>query len=271
MPKNNQLPDFSRLSIISAVIILAYGLVPFVQIPAQSIIIRFPWAVFNYDLDFGTLVSILVAFLAAFGADWLIQTHPNKENKTFIHHGLVPALTAWVIGVPLSFLEVGIEWWIVVGFGGILLAFILVAEYLVVDSNSASHLPASLGLTAISFALFLVLAIALQASGLRLFLLLPAISITIFFLVSRSLYLRTSGDWNWFWSIGIAFFVGQIALGLHYLPIQPLSFGLILVGIAYPLTLLITALKEGKKGINLLIEPFVLFIFLFTLALFTNG
>jgi len=180
-------------------------------------------------------------------------------------------LTAWVIGVPLSFLEVGIEWWVVVGFGGILLSFILVAEYLVVDSNSESHLPASLGLTAISFALFLVLAIALKASGMRLFLLLPAISITLFFLVSRSLYLRTSGDWNWFWSIGIAFFVGQIALGLHYLPIQPLSFGLVLVGIAYPLTLLISALKESKKGINLFFEPAAIFIFLFLLALITYG
>ena len=62
MPKTNQIPDLSRLSVISAVIILAYGLVPFVQIPAQSIVIRLPWVVFNYDLDFGTVVSILVAF-----------------------------------------------------------------------------------------------------------------------------------------------------------------------------------------------------------------
>ena len=271
MPKTNQLPDFGRLSIISAVIILAYGLVPFVQIPAQSIVIRLPWVVFNYDVDFGSIVSILVAFLAAFGADWLIQTHPEKSSQTFVQHSLVPALTAWVIGVPLSFLEVGIEWWIVVALGGILLAFVLVAEYLVVDPNSESHLPASLGLTAISFALFLVLAIALHASEMRLFLLIPALSITIFFLVSRSLYLRTSGDWNWFWSFGVAFFVGQVALGLHYLPIRPLSFGLVLVGFAYPLTLLIIAQKEGKKGINLLIEPLVLFIFFFLLALITNG
>lgn len=271
MPKTNQIPDLSRLSVISAVIILAYGLVPFVQIPAQSIVIRLPWVVFNYDLDFGTVVSILVAFLAAFGADWLIQTHPNKGSQSFIHHSLVPALTAWVIGVPLSFLEVGIEWWMVVALGGTLLAFILVAEYLVVDTNSASHLPASLGLTAISFALFLVLAIALQSSGVRLFLLLPALTVTIFFLVSRSFYLRTAGDWNWFWSLGITLFIGQIALGLHYLPIRPLSFGLVLVGIAYPLTLLIIAHKEGKRGINLFIEPLVLIIFLFFLALITNG
>ena len=271
MEQTNQTPDFGRLSIISAVIILAYALVPFVQIPPQSIAIRLPWAIFNFNFDFGTLVSILVALLAALGVDWLIQTHPNREGQTFVRHGLVPALTAWVIGVPLSLLEVGLEWWVVVGLGGILLTFVLVAEFLVVDSKSNSHLPASIGLTAISFALYLILAIALQASGLRLFLLLPALVVTLFFLVSRSLFLRTSGDWNWFWSAGIAFFIGQLALGLHYLPIQPLTFGLLLVSISYPLTLLVIAMKEGRKGFSLFLEPFAMFIILFLLAIFTNG
>jgi len=271
MAKINQFPNFSRLSIISAVIVLSYGLVPFVKIPAQNIVFRLPWVVFSYEIDFGTVVSLFVAILSAFGAEWLIQSHPQKSKQTLVQHGLVPALTAWVIGVPLSFLEVGIEWWVVVGLGAILLAFILVAEYLVVDPYSESHLPASLGLTVISFALFLVLAIAIQSSGLRLFLMLPAIAITIFFLVSRSLYLRTAGDWNWFWSLGIAFFVSQISLGLHYLPIQPMSFGLILVAIAYPLTLFVIGLKEGRKGINLFIEPIFLFLFLSLFAIFSNG
>jgi len=264
MEQTNQNPDFGRLSIISAVIILAYALVPFVQIPPQSIAIRLPWAIFNLNFDFGTLVSILVALLAALGVDWLIQTHPYREGKTLVRHGLVPALTAWVIGVPLSLLEVGLEWWVV-------LTFVLVAEFLVVDTKSNAHLPASIGLTAISFALYLILAIALQSSGLRLFLLLPALVVTLFFLVSRSLFLRTSGDWNWFWSAGIAFFTGQLALGLHYLPIQPLTFGLLLVSISYPLTLLVIAMKEGRKGYSLFTEPIAMFIIFFLLAIFTNG
>ena len=183
MEESNQLPDFNRLSIISAVIILAYALVPFVQIPTQTLAIRFPWVVFDFKLDFAAIVSILVAILAAFGSDWLIHSHPQKQEQSIIQHGLIPALTAWVIGVPLSFLEVGIEWWVVVGLGGLLLVFVLVAEYLVVDPNSPAHLPASLGLTVISFALFLVLAIALQSSGERLFIIFPALTITLFFLL----------------------------------------------------------------------------------------
>ena len=73
MNQTNQFPNFNRLSIISAVIILAYSLVPFVQIPTQSVAIRIPWAVFSFEFDFGTLVSVLVTILAAFGADWLIR------------------------------------------------------------------------------------------------------------------------------------------------------------------------------------------------------
>lgn len=271
MNNTNQMPDFNRLSIISAVIILAYALVPFVEIPTQLIAIRFPWVVFDFELNFVTIVSILVAVLAAFGSDWLIQTHPKQKVRSIWQHGLVPALTAWVIGVPISFLEVGIEWWVVVGLGGLLLVFVLVAEYLVVDPDSPAHLPASLGLTVISFALFLVLAITLHSSGVRLFLILPALTITLFFLVARSIYLRTLGNWHWYWAAGIAFFVGQIVLGLHYLPVRPLSFGLSIVSIAYPLTLLVISFLENKRGIALFAEPTSLFIFLSLIAFFTNG
>ncbi len=185
MNEGNSFPDLNRLSIISSVIILAYALVPFVQIPTQTLAIQLPFAVFDFSFDFATIVSILVAILAALGSDWLIQSHPNRKDYSLIRHGLTPALTAWAIGVPLSFLEVGIEWWVVVGLGGLLLVFVLVAEYLVVDTNSPSHTPASLGLTVISFALFLVLAIALQASGVRLFLIFPALTITLFQIIYK--------------------------------------------------------------------------------------
>jgi len=60
-------------------------------------------------------------------------------------------------------------------------------------------------------------------------------------------------------------------LGLHYLPVQPLSFGLIIVAIAYPLTLLVVSYKENKRGLSLFVEPVVLFVILNLMAIFTNG
>jgi hypothetical protein len=260
------LPNSNRISIISASILLIYALIPFIKSPGQRIQIQLPGLFLQYDFEFGTLISVLVAAMAALGADWLIQTHPDRKKHSFVQHGFVPALTTWVIGVPLNTLSVGTEWWVVFALGGILLVLVLIAEYIVVNPNSAAYVPASLGLTVVSFSLYLILSIAIRAGGFRLFLMLPALIPTLGLLVLRSLYLSSNGKWHWFWALGIALFVGQIAIGLHYLPIQSLTFGLILVGIAYPLTTFVSGLVEGRISAGLWVEPLFLFIFFMTMA-----
>ena len=265
--EGKRLPDSDRLSIISAAIILSYAIIPFVKLPAQNIQLQLPGLFLQFNLQFGTLISFLVAALAAFGSDWLIQSHPRKETHIFFRHGFIPALTAWAIGVPLNTLGIGPAWWVVLALGGVLMVLVLVSEYIVVDPNSAAYVPASLGLTAVSFALYLILAIAIRAAGVRLFFMLPALIPTLGLLVLRSLYLSSNGKWHWFWSVGIAVFVGQIAIGMHYLPIQSITFGLILVGLAYPLTNFVSALEDGRQSIGLWLEPLVLFLIFLLLAL----
>jgi hypothetical protein len=66
--------------------------------------------------------------------------------------------------------------------------------------------------------------------------------------------------------VGIAAFVGQLAIGLHYLPIQSITFGLILVGIAYPLTILVSGMEEERKATGLWLEPLILSLIFFSLA-----
>lgn len=264
--EGKQLPDSDRLSIISAAIILSYAVIPFIKLPAQNIQLQLPGLFLQYNLEFGTLISFLVAALAAFGSDWLIQTHPRKEKHIFFRHGFIPALTAWAIGVPLNTLGIGTAWWVVLALGGVLLVLVLVSEYIVVDPNSAAYVPASLGLTVVSFALYLILAIAIRAASVRLFFMLPALIPTLGLLVVRSLYLSSNGKWQWFWSIGIAVFVGQIAIGMHYLPIHSIAFGLVLVGVAYPLTILVSGIEEGRKAASLWLEPLVLFLIFLSIA-----
>lgn len=264
--EGKQLPDSDRLSIISAAIILSYAVIPFIKLPAQNIQLQLPGLFLQYNLEFGTLVSFLVAALAAFGSDWLIQTHPRKEKHIFFRHGFIPALTAWAIGVPLNTLGIGTAWWVVLALGGVLMVLVLVSEYIVVDPNSAAYVPASLGLTVVSFALYLILAIAIRAASVRLFFMLPALIPTLGLLVVRSLYLSSNGKWQWFWSIGIAVFVGQIAIGMHYLPIHSIAFGLVLVGVAYPLTILVSGIEEGRKAASLWLEPLVLFLIFLSIA-----
>jgi hypothetical protein len=82
-----------------------------------------------------------------------------------------------------------------------LLILVFVAEYIVFDLSDARHVPAIVGLTAVSFALYLILIIAVRAAGLRLYLLLPALVIPIGLVSLRTLYLRLGGRWCLGWAL----------------------------------------------------------------------
>jgi hypothetical protein len=253
--EHQNLPDVNRLSVLAASILLVYALTPFLDFPDRSLSVQLPGFFFLLPLNVYTLVAILVAVLAAAGASWLLNDHPRLGDQRTYQHWLLPALTAWAIGVPLQSLEVGLQWWAVFAFGGVLLVLVFVAEYIVVDIGDARQAPATVGLTAVSFALFLTLTIAMRASGVRLYLLLPALVPAIGMVSLRSLYLRLGGRWCWYWAVGIAVAVGQMALGLHYWPLLPLSFGLAITGPAYALTSLAGAIEEGRGWNTLWIEP----------------
>jgi hypothetical protein len=271
MEERQQLPDANRLSVLASTILLAYAISPFISLPATELTLNLPGAVFSFGLNVGTLVSILVAALAGVGTDWLLRSHPIINGQSTFQHWLLPALTAWVIGVPLGTLGISPQWWAVFALGGVLLILVFVAEYIVVDLSDARHVPAIVGLTAVSFALYLILIIAVRAAGLRLYLLLPALIIPIALVSVRTLYLRLGGRWCIGWAIAIALFVGQLAAGLHYWPLPPLSYGLILLGPAYALTSMVGSIEEGRSWRTLWIEPVVMLVTMWVLAGILGG
>lgn len=271
MQAPQHLPDANRLSVVTATILLVYALTPFVDLPGQSIAIQLPGFLFQMQLSFSTIVSILGALLAAAGIDWLLQGHPTAAGKPRLPNWILPALTAWVISVPLTTLELKIEWWVVFALGGLLLILVLVAEYIVVDPNDIRHTPASIVLIAVSFALYLVMAISLRASALRLYAILFALVFTTFLVSIRTMNLRNRGKWFVSWAAGITLVVGQVAVGLYYLPINPLRFGLILLGLAYALTSLASGI-EGRRSFRVLwVEPVVMVVLFWSLALVISG
>ncbi len=266
MEVRQNLPDTNRLSVITATIFLAYALIPFVNLPSQQISLQLPGFLFQMELNFGTIVSILVAILAAAGTDWLIQGHPTAAGSARLPNWLLPALTAWVIGVPLTSLEVSAQWWVVFALGGLLFVLVLLAEYIVVDSDDDRFAPASVGLIAVSFALYLVLAISVKGASLRLYAVLFAIAPTVFLISLRTLFLRCGGKWFYGWAFGIMLVIGQVAVGLHYLPLSPLRFGLILVGLTYALTSLASGIEDPRAGKIIWIEPVVMLVILWGIA-----
>jgi hypothetical protein len=77
----------------------------------------------------------------------------------------------------LTILPPGNIWWLGFGIGGLLLVFVFLAEYIVVEPSAPQYAIATAGLTALAFAVYLILTTALRFSGARLFLVAPALFI----------------------------------------------------------------------------------------------
>jgi hypothetical protein len=267
MDEHEYLPDVDRLSVVASTILLAYALIPFLQLAPRTITIQLGASIFVFPFTFSDLISVMVAAMAAFGAEWLLQTHPHVKGQSTWQHMILPAMTAWVIGIPLSNLEPGVSWWAVFGFGGLLLILVFLAEFIVLDLTDTRHVQAVVGLTAVSFALFLVVAIVVRTAEPRLYLQLPALVATLGVVALRTIYLRLGGRWSLAWSAVIAIFVGQLAVGLHYLPVSPLRFGLLLLGPAYALTNIAASVEEGRTWREYWVEPAVMLGLMWVLSI----
>jgi hypothetical protein len=266
MQDSRNLPNINRMSTLVALICLLYALTPYIDFEPLSIEFAISGIQFRYLIQFSTIVSLISAALAISGANWVYSAHPGKRGRNLMPHWLLPGLTAWAIGVPLGSLDVGVAWWIAFGFGSFMLLLVIMFEFVVIDLADLQYPIAAIGLSAVAFVLFLIIVISVQSANLRLYLKLPVLIIPLALITLRVLYLRTNGVWMPEWAIAIAIIVGQLALALHYLPIQPIAMGVLLAGISYGLTGLGSAYQENHENQRYWIEPAVISVF--TLVLF---
>jgi hypothetical protein len=253
--RSRNLPDANRLSVLAAMILLAYTLARFVASPSRELVVQLPGLFISIPINLRTAVAFLAAGLTASGADWLFRDHPTFQSQTTVQHWILPALSAWVIGIPLFQLPMGIVWWIVFAIGGALLMLVLIAEYISIDPNDVRYAFSTAMLTAVAFVLYLILAIVLRSAGLRLFWTLPALMLAAWVVSLRTFLLWLHGQWKLVEAGMVALIIGQIAAALHYWPLSPISFGLAVLGPAYALTSLITNLAEGEPLRQALVEP----------------
>ena len=258
--RHRYLPNPDRLSVIAATILLAYASTIFINLPERTLGIQLPIIYLGVEINERTVIALLVAGLTATGADWLLRDHPSMQGKRTFRHWLLPALTAWVIGVPLYLLPFGTQWLVALTLGGALLMMVLVAEYVAVDPEDFRYAFASAGLTAVSFAIFLILAIALRSAGIRLFLTLPALTLAGFLVVLRTLHLRLGGVWPLMLALALALIIAQLSAALHYLPLLPSTYGLALIGPTYALTALVANLAEGIPIRRAITGPLIVLI-----------
>ena len=95
------LPGADRLSVVTATILLVYTLGRFIDLPGRELAVQLPGIFLAVEVRAQTFIALLVACLTAAGTDWLLRDHPAIGEKTTLEHWLLPAFTAWVIGIPL--------------------------------------------------------------------------------------------------------------------------------------------------------------------------
>jgi hypothetical protein len=134
---------------------------------------------------------------------------------------------------------------------------VIIAEYVAVDLDDVRLPLASASLSAVSFALFLVLAGALHAGGVRLLFNAPALILAAWLVSLRVTNLRLRGEWTIYESAIIAFVVGQIAAAFNYWPLTSITFSLLLLGPTYALISLFCNLIEEKPLRQVIFEPVI--------------
>lgn len=255
--RGQNLPNIDHLSVLAAMIVLAYTLERFIDLPSKQISSQLPGLYIEFNISVNMVTSVLVACMTAAGANWLMRSHPAAQGKHSLEHAILPALTALVIGITLGGVPVGLGWWIGLISGAFILGLVLIAEYIAVDPQDV-HLPlASAALSAVSFALFLVLAGALRAGGVRLLYNIPALAFAAWLVSLRVTNLRLHGEWTIYESAIIALVIGQITAAFNYWPLTPIAFGLVLLGPSYALISLFCNLIEEKPFRQVIFEPII--------------
>lgn len=241
-----------------ASVLLAFALTRFIQSPRFTLTITLPGFYFAYPLTLSAALTLLAAALTATGMDWLTREHPALREKRNIEHLMLPTLTTFVVGAPLALLSNGTAWWIGFAMSAVLLAAVFLAEYIAVDASAPPYALARAGLSALAYALFLILATSLRFSGARLFLLIPVIFIVAGLISLRILHLDGTDRWDFPWAVGIGIVCAQLSAGLHYWHLTPIQFGLALTGPLYALTMFSSRLTENIPVRRAAISPAII-------------
>jgi drug/metabolite transporter superfamily protein YnfA len=254
MHSRSSLPDLNRIGVLTAAVLLAFALTRL--LPTSQVVLRLTLGNFflTYPISLTTVMTLLAAGVTATGMDWLLRGHPALGSRRTVEHWLLPTLTTFVIGVPLSLLPGGASWWVTFAIAGLALVTVFIAEYVAVDPTAPAYSAATGLLTALSFAVYLILLTTMHSSSPRLVIAVPAVFIVSGLVSLRALRLR-SQEWEYIWAGGIALISAQLASALHYWPLSPIQFGLALLGPLYALTSLAGSLGEDAPVRRAAIGP----------------
>ena len=111
MQKIHHTPDRDRLSVLTAIILLAFALARTVQLPTRPVRAMLFGSSIGFDLNGPFVLLVLVAALISAGADSLMRSHPDLRGASLgrsMIHWILPGGAALGLGLLLNRLPAGV-------------------------------------------------------------------------------------------------------------------------------------------------------------------
>ena len=220
-----------RLSIITALIILNYALMPFIYSPEITLDFSILGIVFNFHLQYSNLMVLSASAFGAVGSYWLLYDHPLISRTNILIHLILPTLIAGVMSIPLNVITIGPAWWIVFALESALIIFTIIAEFYSVDPHNSLFALSKIILIPLSVGLILLLSISVRSADYRLYIEAFVLT-TVFSIIFIRLNNLTETTQKKTRTLVSAFLFVQILTICHYLPLPSIAFGLVLTGFA---------------------------------------
>ncbi len=240
----------NRFSIVLAFLALGFAMVYLLPVKVEASVLNILGI--RFQLSFFNAIPALLALLAAVGGVWVFLTHPvwSYEKLSFLRilpHLMLPFISTLILAIVLRQSARSQIWWVVFLTGYIIVALLFRAEYVLIEETGITSLGYSILVNSFSFGLFLLLTIALKNSSIRMIAQFLLLFLSSFFVSFRLLSLQKSFGDNLLLALLVSWIVTQLAVGLHYIFIPPIQYGLLLTGILYSLSSWLSQFKAEKK------------------------
>ncbi len=264
-------PDRDRLSILVALVLLAYSLIRIVALPSAVIQYSVFGLLVRFEINTSTVMIGLAALLTVSGADWVIRSHPAVQaGRAGVEHWVLPGIASLGIGAIVVRLPAG-----VVLAGGlvaaaILFAMVIIAEFISADRADPRFPLVSLGLRILSYILLGGTLFAILATGERAIFAVPMVMLAAVGVSWRLLRLGHLSQTMRGYALLIGGVIAQIGWALHYWPLSPIKGALILTMSTYlGIEFIEGHLDEGvslSHGIELITIGGIAFVAILTLT-----
>lgn len=193
------------------------------------------------------LITPVTAVVSALGVYSMVSRRSDDPFYEKFVHMIIPFATTLALGIILRNVTIGVGWIAVLYLGGILLVLVFSAECILWDRADIKIPFSVLLISASAYAVFLIAIIGIRINISRLVLELPPVFFLAFILALRILMLEPAVKQEGVKALTIALLTTEFDAAMHYIPLNPLSFGVIILTFFYLLTNVMISLPQNNS------------------------